>query len=85
MVRVWWVGGRPGWQVGKMLAAVTGPRRSVPNGWIAEELKMKSADKVSQHLRRLHRGDVALVGALLLVIAFWSPRELDAATAEVSH
>lgn len=42
------------------LARVIHSRTAVSNGWLAEELKMKSADNVSQHLRRLARGGMKL-------------------------
>lgn len=40
---------------------------------------------VDYHSLFLWPTGMALVGALLLAIAFWPPKELDAATAEVSH
>lgn len=42
------------------LAKVTHSRTAVSNGWLGEQLKMKSADNVSQHLRRLSRGAIKL-------------------------
>lgn len=40
---------------------------------------------VDYHTLFLWPTGMALVGALLLAVAFWPPKELDAATAEVSH
>ena len=42
------------------IAAVVRAQTSMPNGWIAERLKMKSPDNVSQHVRRLGRGELKL-------------------------
>ena len=42
------------------IAQAVHSRTAVPQGWIAEKLAMRSAANVSQHLRRMKRGELKL-------------------------